>query len=158
MAVRGVLTTISFYPEGRDAGDLPLYAYQNHFPTTKTIFGQAYEYNSFQAGQIASERGAALRDVPVTFAATADNVDLLSAALKFRQEAEIIMVRWSAAEGIDNPSSYALMAAFAGVVRTGSSDTSTFTVNVNGYSDTLLADLPWRKIPWTILGPLSFRR
>jgi hypothetical protein len=158
MAVRGVLTAINFFPANRAAGAIPLFAYQNHFPESKTIDSRTYLYKAFQSSPISSEKDASIADVSITFPSTASNIDLLTAALTFRQEVEVFVYRWSAVQGIDNPSSYELFAAFAGAVKTGSMDLSTMTITIGEHNDSVGADLPWRKIPWTILGPLSFRR
>lgn len=158
MAVRGVVTTIEFYPAQYSPGTAPLYSFQNHFPGTRTIDSRAYSYNSFQVTSNFMERDASLRDVSATFVATAANVDLIEAAISNRYEIVTLIYRWSSVENIDNPTNYNLLSFFAGDSIGGSADLSTVTLQIGSYSDSLNTDIPWRKIPWTILGPLSFRR
>lgn len=158
MAVRGVVTTLEFYPSNYDPSTAPLYSFQNHFPGSRTIEGFVYAYNSFQATSSAMERDASLRDVSATFVATAANVDLVENAVNNRYAVNVLVYRWSSVEGIDNPSSFNLLSFFSGNTVSGSADLSTVTLQVGSYSDSLNTDIPWRRIPWTILGPLSFRR
>lgn len=158
MAVRGVVTVLEFYPSDYNINTAPLYSFQNHFPGTRTIAGFTYTYNSFQVSSSVMERDASLRDMSVTFVATAANVDLVENSVNNRYALLILTYRWSSTEGIDNPSGYNLLSAFSGNAVSGSADLSTVTLQVGSYSDSLNTDIPWRKIPWTILGPLSFRR
>lgn len=161
MAVRGILTTIQFFPEDYINTTPALYRQQNHFAGSRVIDGDTYTYNSFQVSSNISERDSAVRNMSITFAATAANVDLVEAAIQNNYVAVILGYRWSEVEnpgGIDNPTTYNIFSEFVGNSLGGSSDFSTVTLEVGRYSDGLNSDLPWRKIPWTILGPLSFRR
>lgn len=158
MAVRGVVTTVDFYPADYDIDTDPLYTFQNHFPGTRTIAGITSAYNSYQVTSNIYERDASLRDMSVTFVATAANVDLVESAVNNRYAVQIVTYRWSDFEGIDDPSTYNALSFFSGNAVSGSADLSTVTLQVGSYNDSLNTDIPWRKIPWTILGPLSFRR
>ena len=158
MAVRGVVTTLDFYPADYSSGSSPLYSFQNHFPGTRTISGDPCAYNSYQITSNIYERDASLRDMSVTFVATAANVDLAESAVSNRYVVQIVTYRWSDIEGIDDPVDYNFLSFFSGNAVSGSADLSTVTLNVGQYNDSLNTDIPWRRIPWTILGPLSFRR
>lgn len=158
MAVRGVVTVLDFYPSDYDTSTPALYRFQNHFSGSRTIDGFSYTYNSFQVTSNIMERDGSLRDVSATFVATAANVDLVENSVHNRYVIAILTYRWSDTEGIDNPSGYNLLSAFSGSAVSGSADLSTVTLQIGNYNDSLNMDIPWRKIPWTILGPLSFRR
>jgi len=158
MAVRGVVTVLEFYPSDYNINTAPLYTFQNHFPGTRTILGTVDTYNSYQVSPSVMERDGSLRDMSITFVATAANVDLVENAVNNRYAVTVVVLRWSAVEGIDNPSNYNILSLFTGNAVSGSADLSTVTLQIGSYSDSLNTDIPWRKIPWTILGPLSFRR
>lgn len=158
MAVRGVVTTLNFFAADYDINSSPLYNFQNHFPGTRTISTLSYTYNSFQVSSAFAERDASIRALSIDFVATAANVDLVEAAIANNYAVHVLTWRWSAAEGIDDPVDYNPLAGTAANATGGSADLSTVTLEVAPYNDSLNVDLPWRKIPWTILGPLSFRR
>lgn len=158
MAIRGVVATVEFYETDRGPGDSPLYAYQNYFPGTRTIALQTYTYNSFQISDISKARDGSINSVNITFVGTAANVDLVEAATTNRYEVFVSLYRWSDFEGLENPTDFNLLAFHSGNAAGGSADISTVTLNVQYYTNTVSGDIPWRKIPWTILGPLSFRR
>lgn len=161
MAVRGIVATIDVFPADYDfstSTDPPLYSFQNYFPGNRTILGVSYAYNSFQCGNITKTLGAGSQDVSVTFVGTAANVDLVEAAVQNSYIFSVIFQRWSAFEGLENPTDFNILSLFIGVPVSGSADLSTVSLQISTYNNTLNTDLPWRKIPWTILGPLSFRR
>lgn len=158
MAVRGIVTCIRFFDANYVPGDAELYAYQNHFPETKTINSDDYEYNSFQITPIVAERDNNPPRVTVDFVATAENVDLVEEAIANKYVMIALLFRWGSVEGIDDPTTFNLFHAYVGDCLGGSSDFSTVQLEVGRYNGTGNTDLPWRKIPWTILGPLSFRR
>lgn len=158
MAVRAVVATLNFYAADYGPGSSPLYSFQNYFPGTKTIFSRAHTYNSFQVGTITAQRDGPITEVDVTFVATAANVDLVETATVNRYRVYVDIFRWGAVENLDNPSTFNLFATFVGDSLGGSADLSTVTLKVGQYTSTVNGDMPWRKIPWTILGPLAFRR
>lgn len=159
MAIRGVLTTIGFYLEDAAALVDPIYEFQNHFPEPRVIVsGDAVPYNSFQTSSINSARDSTLSTVDVVFAGTAANVDLVEEATVNRYTVAIVVYRWNRNEGIDDPTGYNAHSVYVADAIGGTADLSTVTLKLGRYSDNTGADMPWRKIPWTILGPLSFRR
>jgi len=158
MAVRGVLTTLTFYPEDYEAGDPPLYRFQNHFEGTRTIGGNVYTHNFFQTSGLVKMRDTSTPGMQINFAATAANVDLVEAAVTNRYRCIIIIWRWSSFEGLEDPSSFNYFALASGACDTADSDFTTVNLIVKDYNQTTQPDFPWRKIPWTIIGPLSFRR
>jgi len=157
MAVRGVVTALLIYPENYDSSTTPLYLFQNHFPGTRTIDGITFTYNSFQTSNITYQKDSVMPNAAITFAATAANVDIVEAAIANRYGIQFLIYRWGGGN-VDNPSVYNLLHGFEGVSIGGATDFSTVQLVVGKYNDSLNGDLPWRKIPWTILGPLSFRK
>ena len=161
MAVRGIVTTLDFFEIDNFVGtDPPVYSYQNHFPEDRYIEASyASEYNSFVVSPLSNARDISnMPDATITFVATAANVDLVEEAIANQYIVGIVISRWNANEGIDDPSGFNLFAAFFATAYGGSLDDSTVTLELKHYSNTVTADLPWRKIPWTIVGPLSPRR
>jgi hypothetical protein len=166
MATRGVVTTLDFYIEQRAYGPTtaPLVSYQNHFEGTRTItnpfYGSpvTYSHNFYTITPYRIARNEASNGMSITFAATATNVALVETAMANRYSVDIATYRWTTAAGIDNPSAYALFAIFFGHCYKASSDFSTITLDVRLYADATNADLPWQRVPWTIVGPLSARK
>ena len=158
MAVRAVVATLDFYAADFGPGSSPLYSFQNYFPGTRAISSRAYTYNSFQVGTITAQRDGPIAEVDVTFVATVANVDLIKTATANRYKVFITILRWGNVENQENPSTFNTFALFVGDSLGGSADLSTVTLKVGQYTSTVNSDMPWRKIPWTILGPLSFRR
>lgn len=161
MAIRGVASVVDFYSLSADISvDPPLYSYQNHFPEPRTISpGISSSYNSFSINPIVGQRDiSSMPELAITFVGTAANVDLVEEAITNQYLLFAYIVRWNRNEGLDDPSSYNLFAAYVANATSGSQDISTVTLNLSHYSDTVSGDMPWRKIPWTIIGPLSARR
>lgn len=163
MAVRGLATVIDFYPlTSPIQGDTAIYSYQNHFPGDWDLFGPSYtpaSYNPFTVDSTISERDvSSMPDLNITFVATAANVDLVQEALANQYLVSVITYRWTSTEGIDNPTSVNPFALHIAVAAGGSQDVSTVSLKLAHYNNTVSADMPWRKIPWTIVGPLSPRR
>lgn len=161
MAVRGIVTTLDFFAIDSFLNtDPPVYSYQNHFPEDRAIeTSYTSEYNSFVTSPLANARDvSSMPDVTITFVATAANVDLVEEAIANQYITAVFAYRWNANEGIDDPSGFNLFSAYIATAYGGSLDDSTVTLELKHYSNTVTADLPWRKIPWTIVGPLSPRR
>lgn len=160
MAIRGVVTSLLFYPADYDVDTEPLYAFQNHFPESREILipGVMHVYNSFQISPIIHDSDINSKSVSITFVATAANVDLVEAAVTNAYAVYVVIYRWSSGEGLNDPSAFNLFSGYVGSATGGSADLSTVSLEVANYNNNLNIDLPWRKIPWTILGPLSFRR
>lgn len=159
MAVRGVVTVIDFVKID-DIYDPLVYSYQNHFPEDRAIQASwTSEYNSFVVSPLSFARDiGSMPDATITFVATAANVDLVEEAIANQYTAGIFIYRWNANEGIDDPSGFNFFSGYVATAYGGSLDDSTVTLELKHYSNTVAADLPWRKIPWTIVGPLSPRR
>lgn len=155
MAVRGVVTTIDFYAQG---GVTPLYSFQNYFEGTRTISSIVYSHNYFQTSGYEKKRDAVPSEANIIFAATAANVDLVEAAIVNRYVIFMTVYRWTSAQGLENPSAYNDLATFVGDAISATADFTSINLKLGTYTSTTTTDLPWRKIPWTILGPLSFRR
>lgn len=165
MATRGVITTLDFYIEERAYFiTAPLASYQNHFEGTRTItnpfYGApvTYSHNFFTISPYRIARNEASNAISITFAATATNVALVETAMTNHYMVDIATYRWTTAAGIDDPSAYAIFAISAGHCYKASSDFSTITLEVRTYADATNADLPWQRVPWTIVGPLSARK
>jgi len=158
MAVRGVVTTLDIFPGNRNGATPALYRFQNHFEGSRVIDGYTYQHNFFQTSGYTKMRDASTTNLEISFAATAANVDLVEAAVAGRYDVQAIVWRWSAVENIDNPSGFNLFAIYIGFCDSAESDFTTTSLKLNSYYQTTKPDFPWRKIPWTILGPLSFRR
>lgn len=162
MAVRGVVTTLTIYPGNRTPATLPLYRFQNHFEGSyligDNVYSATYQHNFFQTSGYTKMRDASTTNLEVNFVATAANVDLVEAAIVGRYDVEAIVWRWGITEGLDNPTTFNLFALYVGFADTAESDFTTISLKLNSNYETTKPDFPWRKIPWTILGPLSFRR
>lgn len=159
MAVRASLAWIQVWPEITTYTGSPLYQYQNHFHPSRTLYGFAdVPYNSYTVSPILVDKNNTSSELSISFAATAANVDLIQASIQNRYSYIVFFLRWSSAVGIDNPSiDPPFFAGFAGNALRGESDITTATLTLGQYNSTTSADFPWRKIPWTILGPLSLR-
>lgn len=161
MAVRGVVTNIEFYPiTGNVNTDPPLYAYQNHFPAPRILNRPtAADYNSFTITPLSNQKDvSSMPGATIAFVATADNVDLVEEAIANKYIVLVLVSRWGAGSGsIDDPAGVNLFAVYIAMATGGGLDTSTVSLNISHYSNNINADMPWRKIPWTIIGPLSFR-
>jgi hypothetical protein len=161
MAVRGVVTFLEFYPADW-TGEIidPLYSYQNYFLNGRSFPGEVatIPYNFFDISDITVERDQTSQTTTITFGATAANVSLVEEAIVSNYFIVAVMYRWSAFEGLENPSSLNIFTLTGGNALSGSSDFTTVSLDFGSYSKTVDADFPARKIPWTILAPLSARR
>ena len=157
MAVRGVLTGAVFYQPDRTVLDPPEYRQQNYFVDGVTILGELYSYNAFECSPIASVKSEVSQSFTLTYPATSANISLVEEAIDNRYDIIIIMWRWSDVEGLENPTGFNPYSLTSGVAISGSSDLTTITLEAETYSKTVDADFPGRKIPWTVLSPLSFR-
>lgn len=158
MALRGVVNLLAIFPEDYGPGATPSYAFQNHFENPYTFAGITYTHNFFSSAGYESARDTSYPELSINFGATAANVDLVEELVEYRRFVTSGLFRWTATEGIDNPVTIFPLALHAGSVVGADSDFTSLTVKVALYNNAVSADLPWRKIPWTILGPLSFRR
>ena len=158
MAVRGVVTLLEFYIEQYDQNSSPLYSFQNYFEGTRTINSRVYTHNYFQTSGYEKKRDASPGEGNIIFAATAANVDLVEAAISNRYAVGMLVYRWSSVEGLENPNAYNLLTLHTGNAQSATADFTTINLKISDYNLTTTTDMPWRKIPWTILGPLSFRR
>lgn len=161
MATRGVVSEIIFYPANYDDATLPIASYQNYFPSARSLSDPSIvsAYNSFTISTITEKRDTSGQDpIDITFAGTAANLDLVNAALNNRYELIIVIWTWSA--NLDNPSAsdLVLLTLRSAVSISGASDFYSVTLTVGEYADSVDSDMPFRRIPWTILGPLSIRR
>jgi hypothetical protein len=159
MAVRGVLSSLLIYPENRQSNTLPLYSFQNFFPGSRTLpIGSSFVYNSYTVGSISDGKDSSTPDLSITFSGTAANIDLVDAAITNRYIFLTAVWRLPAAD-IENPASGAfnLFAMHYGYAKQAESDFTSIALTVGDYNDSQEPDFPWRKIPWTILGPLGVR-
>lgn len=162
MTVRGIYSSLIFYPESYTPPVAPIATYQNYSPTSisGTISGTVYsfEYRPFTVSALASDSNSITNDFSITFAATGAIIDFLETAITSRYEVLFVTSVWSSTidtpPSINSPDAYALS---IGHVIDGETDFSTMTIRVGEYENGVNADLPWRRIPWTILGPLSVR-
>lgn len=162
MTVRGIYSSLIFYPESYTPPAVPIATYQNYSPTpiAGTVSGTVYnfEYQPFTVSAIASDSNSITNDFSITFAATGAIVDFLETAITSRYEVIFFTNVWGST--IDTPPSINSLDTYAlsiGHVIDGETDFSTMTIRVGEYENGTNADLPWRRIPWTILGPLSVR-
>jgi hypothetical protein len=160
MTVRGIYSTIIFNPESYTPPVAPLAIYQNYSPTAipSAIGASTYnaEYRPFAVSAIASDSNSLVNDFDVTFAATGAITDFLDTAILGRYE--VIVFTDILAANIDTPAyGTDLYLAAIGNIIEADVDFSTITIKVGQYENGVNSDLPWRRIPWTILGPLSIR-
>lgn len=156
MAVRGVAGFLLIYPQTYTyPATAPLYKLQNYFPDPTSDGEFTYDYRAFSMSTFVEDKNSTSQDFTVTFPATVENVDLVAACLTNRYEIQAIIYRWSSVEGLEAPSSFELFAFASGSAVSAVEDISTTTITARPYANAIDADLPWRKIPWTILGPLS---
>lgn len=161
MAVRGIYTSLIFYPEVYTPPGTPIATYQNYSPTPvpDVISGITYnfEYRPFSMSSTVSDANSIINDFSITFAATGAIVDFLETALLNRYEVITVTSVW--ANTIDTPSIEGtdIYALSYGNVIDAEMDFATMTIRVGQYDNGTEADLPWRRIPWTILGPLLTR-
>lgn len=155
MAVRGVASFLTIYPQLYTPATTPLYRLQNYFPSPTVNGGATYSHRSFTLSTLTSDKNSTSHDFSITFPATVENVDLVDACLSNRYTIIAAIYRWSATEGLEAPSTFNLFASANGEATTATADITSVTLSVRPYADTINADMPWRKIPWTILGPLS---
>lgn len=155
MAVRGIAGFLVIYPELTPPGTNPLYLFQNYFPdpTSDGIF--TYDYKAFSLSTLISDKNSTSSDFTITFPATAENVDLVEACLTNRYSITAILQRWSATEGLEAPASFNVFAGAEGSSVSATADVTTVSLVCRPYADAIDSDTPWRKVPWTILGPLS---
>lgn len=158
MAVRGVLTTLVVYPEIYDENAGALYRMQNYFVNGRTIYGLSYTYNFFQTTPLVQSADQAVTSFSIDFGATASNVAFVEEAVVNRYSVLAATFRWSDNEGLEDPSNFNVMGLSLGYAASGSSDFTSVTLTVSSYDKSVEADFPGRKIPWTILAPLSLRR
>jgi hypothetical protein len=158
MAVRGIASFLIIDPEITPPGADPLYLFQNYFPDPTSDGLRTYDYRSFSVSNLLADKNSTSHDYTITFPATVENVDLVDACITNRYSLQVIIYRWSAAENIEVPTSFNLFAGGIGNAVSAVADISTITVTVRPYADAIDGDIPWRKVPWTILGPLSISR
>jgi hypothetical protein len=161
MAARAIVSELIFYPANYDAATSPIAAYQNYFPSARSLIDPSIvsAYNSFTVSTITEKRDTSGQDpVDITFAGTTANVDLVNAALNNRYELIIAVLTWRA--NLNNPSASDLeiLTLRSGAAVSGTSDFYSVTLTLGEYADSVDSDMPFRRIPWTILGPLSVRR
>ena len=157
MAVRGVITTTSFYEPNWSSGDPAIYRQQNYFTAGRTILGDFYSYNAFEVSPVSYIKDEVTESFTLTYPATSSNISLVEASITNRYEVAAVLWRWSGVEGLEDPTSFNIYGLSIGSAVGGTSDLTTITLQVETYSKTVDADFPGRKIPWTILSPLSFR-
>lgn len=155
MAVRGIAGFLIILPEVHADSTSALYYFQNYFPdpTSDGIF--TYDYKAFSVSTLVDDKNSTSSDFTVTFPATAENVDLVEACLANRYKILFFLQQWSAVGGLETPSSFTPYAFADGNAVSATADITTISLVCRPYADAIDGDIPWRKIPWTILGPLS---
>lgn len=155
MAVRGIAGFLIIYPELTPTGTDPLYLFQNYFPdpTSDGVF--TYDYKSFSLSPLLDDKNSTSHDFTITFPATVENVDLVDECITNRYSITSVLQRWSATEGLEAPSSFNVFGGAVGDCISATADITTVALTVRPYANAIEGDVPWRKIPWTILGPLS---
>jgi hypothetical protein len=155
MAVRAIASFLLIYPDLTPPGTNPLYLFQNYFPNPTSDGFLTYDYRSFSVSNLLTDKNSTSHDYTITFPATVENVDLVDACITNRYSLNVLMYRWSAAENLEAPTSFNPFAVAQGNAVSATADISTITVTARPYADAIDGDIPWRKVPWTILGPLS---
>jgi hypothetical protein len=161
MATRGILSWIQIWPSNTDLTGSPLYTYQNHFHPSRDLYTFSnVPYNSFTMSSVVNDKNSIGDEVTITFAATASNVDLVDASITNRYLYLAYVLRWdTSGDGIDDPpTSPPYLTGFVGNAVSASADITTVSVKLGRYTSSTNADFPWRRIPWTILGPLALRK
>jgi hypothetical protein len=161
MATRGILSWIQIWPNNTDLTGSPLYTYQNHFHPSRDLYTFSdVPYNSFTMSSVLTDKNNVTNELTITFAATAANVDLVETSITNRYFYQAYVLRWdTSGDGIDDPPlSPPYFTGFLGSAIKASADITTISLVLGRYNNTTNADFPWRKIPWTILGPLALRK
>lgn len=154
MAVRGIASFLLIYPQLTPPGTDELYAFQNYFPDPVVdVF--TYNYKAFSVSPFLADKNSTSHDFTLTFPATAENVDLVEECTLNRYRILVDTYRWSASEGLEAPTSFNPFSYGIGEAVSAVADIATITMTARPYADAVAGDVPWRKIPWTILGPLS---
>lgn len=157
MAVRGVVTIATFYEKDRTPSSLPVYDQQNYFIDGYTLYGDFLAYNQFTGSPITMSKDGLTQSFSLTYPATTANINLVEEAIDNYYQVFQVRARWSDNEGLENPTNLNIAGLAIGYAIGGSSDYTTVTLEVETYSETVNADFPGKKIPWTILSPLSFQ-
>ena len=155
MAVRGVASFLIIYPELTPSGTDPLHLFQNYFPEPTSDGFFTYDYKAFTVSTLIDDKNSTSHDFTLTFPATAENVDLVEECLINRYDITVVIYRWSDTEGLEAPTAFNLFAGADGNALSATADITTVTLLCRPYADAIDGDIPWQKIPWTILGPLS---
>jgi len=157
MTVRGIYSVLFFYPETYTPPTPAIAAYQNYSPNTIPYLDEDAEYRPFTVSSVISDSNSAINSFDVTFAATGAIYDFLDTAILGRYE--VILFTQLLENNIDTPvlDVDLVYAVSVGNIIDAEADFSTITIRVGQYDNSVNADLPWRRIPWTILGPLSTR-
>lgn len=155
MAVRGIAGFLIIYPELTPSGTAPLYLFQNYFPDPTSDGFFTYAYKAFSLSTLIDDKNSTSDDFTITFPATAENVDLVEACLANRYDVTAFLQRWSDTEGLEAPTSFNIFAGADGSAVSATADVTTVSLTCRPYADAIDGDIPWRKVPWTILGPLS---
>lgn len=153
MAVRGIAGFIDIYVQS--ALGQPLYSFQNYFPDPRVLYDKTYTYKSFSVSTLIEDKNNTSPDFSLTFPATTTNLSLVDECLTNKYYVLLFMYRWSDNEGLENPSSFNIFAIADGSSAAATADITTVSLSVSPYANAVQADIPWRKTPWTILGPLS---
>jgi len=143
MATRGILSWIQIWPNNTDLTGSPLYTYQNHFHPSRDLYTFSdVPYNSFTMSSVLTDK---------------NNVET---SITNRYFYQAYVLRWdTSGNGIDDPPlSPPYFTGFFGSAIKASADITTISLVLGRYNNTTNADFPWRKIPWTILGPLALRK
>jgi hypothetical protein len=155
MAVRGVASFLIIYPELTPSGTDPLYLFQNYFPEPTSDGFDTYDYKAFTVSTLIDDKNSTSHDFTLTFPATAENVDLVEECLINRYDITVLIYRWSDTEGLEAPTTFNFFAGADGSALSATADITTVTLLCRPYADAIDGDIPWQKISWTILGPLS---
>ena len=155
MAVRGIAGFMIILPELTPPGTPALYYFQNYFPDPTYDGFFTFDYKAFSLSTLVDDKNSTSSEFTITFPATAENVDLVEDCLTNRYRIATFIQQWSAAEGLETPSSFTPYAFADGNAVSATADITTISLVCRPYADAIDGDIPWRKIPWTILGPLS---
>ena len=106
MAVRGIAGFLIILPELTPSGTPALYYFQNYFPDPTYDGFFTFDYKAFSLSTLVDDKNSTSSEFTITFPATAENVDLVEDCLTNRYRIATFIQQWSAAEGLETPSSF----------------------------------------------------
>jgi len=161
MTVRGIYSSLLFLPENYASPIVPIALHQNYSPdpVPQYIGPTLYyaDYRPFTVSPVAADSNSIINDFSVTYAATGTISDFLDTAIIGRYTvAHVSSILTTNIDGPLTATDDAYILNYGNIID-AETDFSSVTIRIGQYENAVNSDLPWRRIPWTILGPLSIR-